>query len=61
MFPKFSVVVSRFPCQSPDGRHLAFDMGLFDNTEHSTCAEVCEFSIHNPIHKIGHLIQLART
>ena len=52
MFPKFSVVVSRFRCQSPDGRHFAFNMGFFDNTEHGTCAELGEFSTHNPTHKM---------
>ena len=52
MFPKFSVVVSHFRCQSPDGRHFAFNMGFFDNTEHGTCAELGEFSTHNPTHKM---------
>src|ERR1039457_3288558 len=52
MFPKFSVVVPRFRCQSPDGRHFAFNMGFFDNTEHGTCAELGEFSTHNPTHKM---------
>jgi len=35
----------------------ALDMGLL-NTEHSTCAELGEFSIHNPIHKMRCLIRL---
>jgi hypothetical protein len=27
-------------------------MGFFDNTEHGTCAELGEFSTHNPTHKM---------
>src|ERR1039457_3625638 len=48
----FRSVVSRFRCQSPDGRHFAFNMGFFDNTEHGTSAELGEFSTHNPTHKM---------